>query len=173
MTTTKSVFGVIFCILVVAAGLTLAFHCRINMTNSMPRGLYREVNAPLKKGALVEVCLPVSIAKLGLERHYIHPGNCPGQAEPLLKQVAGLTGDEIELQQGYVAINGKRWPNSATLYADENQRIMPSIARGNYTLRQSEVWLMGLRDPRSWDSRYYGAIDQQHIKSTVEPLLTW
>jgi len=77
------------------------------------------------------------------------------------------------LQQGYVAINGKRWPNSATLYADENQRIMPSIARGNYTLRQSEVWLMGLRDPRSWDSRYYGAIDQQHIKSTVEPLLTW
>ena len=47
-------------------------------------------------------------------RGYLRTGDCPGGAEPVVKVVGGLGGDEIEVEAGWVAVNGERLTNSAT-----------------------------------------------------------
>ncbi len=49
---------------------------RVNLTESMPRGLYElsVLSHPLKKGDIVAACLPYSAARLGEERGYLGSG---------------------------------------------------------------------------------------------------
>lgn len=47
---------------------------RINTSSSMPRGFYRAVAGKLRRGAVVAACLPVDVARFGMERHYLGPG---------------------------------------------------------------------------------------------------
>lgn len=159
--------------LAVLVACAFYFQLRLNLTNSMPRGLYRVINKPLTVGDLVEVCLPQSSNAVGLSHHYIGAGNCPGHAQALLKLIAGMAGDTVELTQDFVAVNGKRLPLSATLTQDEASYPLQAIPRGIYRLAPHTVWLMGTHDARSWDSRYYGAVSQAMIQSAVKPVLTW
>src|ERR1700736_3384049 len=70
---------------------------RINLTESMPLGLYRitPLTRPLKQGDMIAVCPPYSAALLGRERGYLGPGTCPGGVEPLLKFVTAVKGDTV------------------------------------------------------------------------------
>ena len=60
-------------------------------------------------------------------RGYLGNGDCPGGAEPVLKMIGGLRGDEVDVEAGWIAVNGKRLANSATLTA--GQRWSPAHAR--------------------------------------------
>lgn len=157
----------------IVACLVWVRQLRWNASGSMPKGIYRVVQAPLKKGTIVSVCLPLSLAEFGLARQYIGGGDCPGHYEPVVKEIIAMSGDVVQVARTGEQVNGHAIPHSSTLLADESSRPLPAIARGNYSLQAGQVWLYGNHDARSWDSRYYGAISTMAIQNVVKPLLTW
>ncbi len=145
---------------------------RINLSPSIPIGLYRRVHEPILRGALVEACLPKSIATLARKRGYLRGGSCPDGTEPVAKTVAALPGDTVELTDQALIVNGLELPRTATLSTDREGRELQRFARGVHAVGANEVWLLGTSDPRSWDSRYYGPIPLENIRSAVRPLVT-
>ena len=53
-----------------------------------------------------------------------------GGAEPVVKVVGGLGGDEIEVEAGWVAVNGERLANSATVAQDSAGRSLRHVEWG-------------------------------------------
>jgi type IV secretory pathway protease TraF len=42
---------------------------------------------------------------------------------------------------------------------------------GTYVLKAGQLWVLS-SNPRGWDSRYFGPIDEQLVSATARPLLT-
>jgi type IV secretory pathway protease TraF len=83
----------------------------------MPFGLYRESPARLERGEIVLICLPEEIARVGRQMRYLPLGDCPEGVSPIVKQIVAIAGDEIELQEEFLAVNGVvGGPNSAPAY---------------------------------------------------------
>ena len=70
---------------------------RVNMSASVPQGIYRISNAPFSPGDMAGVCLPSDWSLLAMERGYIGTGSCPDGSQPLVKHVAGLPGDAVDI----------------------------------------------------------------------------
>ena len=137
-----------------AAGL------RINTTPSMPRGVWTIVSARTapKRGDIVAVCLPHGAAlRQAMHRGYIAAGPCPDEAEPLVKPVAAVGGDLVTVSANGISVNGAPVANTAALAWDEAGRVLHPMPAGSYRVTPDEVWLLSGRDPRSFDSRYFGA----------------
>ena len=149
-----------------------AFGLRINTSASMPRGIYRAVSYELQRGAIVAACLPEEVARLGLERHYLGPGECPGGAEPVVKVAVALGGDLVGVGERGVRINGVLLPASAPLATDRGGRSLGRLA-GSRRLRPGEVWLHSSYEARSWDSRYYGPVAESDVLFVVIPVITF
>jgi conjugative transfer signal peptidase TraF len=164
-------------IVLMASGMTfLMRHFRVGLTpsdSSCSEGFYRLIDAPIRRGELVAGCLPVNAEREGLMRGYLGSGDCPGGAEPVLKMIGGLRGDEVDIEAGWIAVNGNRLANSATIPRDSIGRLLTHVAWGKRRVAPEEVWLFGLNNRRSWDSRYFGPIPLRAIRGVAEPLLTW
>lgn len=146
---------------------------RLNNSGSMPKGLYQVTNKAPHEGDIVTVCLPLKFAQFAYQRNYIGPGHCPGNTEPLVKKIVAKSGDVVTVTQKAVWVNGEPLLHSAQLTKDEKGRLMPTITPGTYRLKPSEVWLYGTQDARSWDSRYFGAIEKKYIRHVLVPTLLW
>jgi type IV secretory pathway protease TraF len=59
----------------------------INLTPSLPRGLYRVRRLEVRPGALVTFCLPPEVVRRHDLAKWIAPGRCPGGKAPLLKRI--------------------------------------------------------------------------------------
>lgn len=150
-----------------AAGL------RINATASMPEGVYRLSaydRRTLARDTIVAICPSADVRAVAAARHYFEPGPCPGNVEPLLKHVAAVTGDHIEVTQRGVSVNGRLLPNSARLPRDCAGRPLARIPAGRYTIAPDSVWLYA-PVARSWDSRYFGPQSAAAIVGIAKPLL--
>lgn len=147
---------------------------RVNATASMPLGLYR-VEAyhgePLARGALVTVCLAPGALTFARARNYLKPGPCPGEVEPLLKHVAALGGDRVDVSARGVTVNGRALPDSGRVAHDCAGRPLPHVRDGRYVLAPGTIWLYAPA-PRSWDSRYFGAQPAVSIAGLAAPVLT-
>ena len=152
-------------------GAITASGLHVNLTDSLPRGIYQETREPITVGALVMECLPPELATLGLQRGWLMRGSCPTGAMPVLKRVGAVAGDTVKLGE-FVTINGQVLLGTGTLFLDSQGRAIPQIARGEYMLKEGEVFLLADYTPTSWDSRYYGATKVTDIIATVKPLLT-
>jgi type IV secretory pathway protease TraF len=111
-------------------------------SDSMPPGLYRETNAPVARGQIVEL-------------------------RKLMKHVAAAAGDVVTVTPLGSYINGQLWPHSAPV---PNDRYRP-YPYGAYRLADGQLWLLG-DNPLSWDSRYVGPFTQDMVNSVVVPLWT-
>ena len=151
-------------------GAITASGLHVNLTDSLPRGIYQETREPIMRGVLVMECLPLELAKLGLQRGWLMRGSCPTGAMPVLKRVVAVAGDTVELGE-YVTINGQVLLGTRTLFLDSQGREIPRKARGTITLQEGEVFLLANYTPTSWDSRYYGAARVEDIIATVKPIL--
>ena len=147
---------------------------RLNVTRSLPPGLYWVVDRPIERDAYVRFCPPDKGAfALAMERGYLSDnGACPG-GSPMIKRVAGVAGDSVEAAEAGVTINGQRLPLSAFRRTDGLGRPMPQPSRGERRLRDSELWVMSDTNDRSFDSRYFGPIDRAWVKEVLVPVLTW
>lgn len=145
---------------------------RVNWSASAPLGLYGEVRAPLYRGALVAVCLPQRVGRIGRALGYLAQGGCPGGASPVLKRIVGIPGDEIEMSPRLLVVNGRVMDRTAVLEMDSLGRPLAHASFGHRTLAAHEVWLLGVHSERSWDSRYFGPVPLSSIVATARPLLT-
>jgi conjugative transfer signal peptidase TraF len=150
------------------------FQLRITLTDSFgPAGIYHLIAVPAGRGALVAACLPVAIARTGLSRGYLAKGDCPAGAEPVAKVIGALPGDVVELEPGFVAVNGMKFPSSQTAARDSAGRPLAHVLSGAYRVGAGEVWLFGFNNRRSWDARYFGAVPKANLLGVLGPVVTW
>lgn len=149
-----------------AAGL------RVNATASMPRGLWQvRAGAPVRRGDIVAICPPDRAdIREAAGRGYIPPGRCPGGCEPLIKPVAALGGDVVTVTAGGIIVNGDPVANTRPLTRDEAGRTLHPFPAGTYRVPHRELWLLAGHDPRSFDSRYFGAAPRANVIGVARPL---
>jgi conjugative transfer signal peptidase TraF len=147
---------------------------RVNLTASLPLGFYWRTFAPLERGSYVMFCPPVGNAAISLarERHYIGNGNCEGRYEMLLKRIAALPGDQIDVDEDGVRVNGSLIANSSPRAVDRLGRALP-VVRLHTTLAGDNLLLMSDYTPSSFDARYFGPIARAAVRAQVKPLWTW
>lgn len=144
---------------------------RINVSESVPVGFYavRPGAAP-ERGALAVACLPAGLEHLALARDYLQPGECPGGAEPVLKPVAAVAGDTVDVTAAGISVNGVPVVPPA-LVRDSKGRVVAAVPPGRYVVPTGAVWLLSAHSPRSWDSRYWGAVPAAGVRGEAWPLL--
>lgn len=156
-----------------AVALAWAAGVCVNWTESMPRGLYRATAPRLERGAWAVVCLEGGAARLGRERGYLPRGDCPSGAMPVVKEIVAVPGDLVSVHRSGLTVNGREVPGTALLWRDTQGRPLPHVRLGEHRIGEEAFWVLGRASPRSWDSRYFGAVSKRQIRGTVAPWLTW
>ena len=145
---------------------------RLNLTPSEPLGLWRIValQRPVKTGDLVFICPPATAPfEEARRRGYVRRGLCPGGFAPLIKTVAALPGQHIEIGPD-VAVDGKPIPSSIVRTSDGEGRPITPFKTGivppkNMFLHSSFA--------SSYDSRYFGPVFDTGLLGLARPVLTF
>jgi conjugative transfer signal peptidase TraF len=169
-------FPLLGCLSLVALTTIGAAHgiagLRVNLTLSIPRGVYWYVPGSVHRGDLVQACLPLPLAVYAKARHMLGEGSCPAQSEPIVKVLAAVPGDTVVLRRNGIRINGASWPMSAPRTIDsQGRRIDLSLIPGVYVVTAASAFLLGLHS-RSWDSRYFGPLPMSAVSGRWYPLVT-
>lgn len=161
----------VVCISLIVAGVSFAVLSLLlqspslvwNFSDSVPTGLYRiESGAPVK-GDLLAIA-PAGKARSTLDAYGALP---PGRL--LLKHLAGASGDTVCRDHTSITINGA--PAAVARLRFHDGRALPAW-RGCRTLGDSEIFVLA-ENPRSFDGRYFGAIDDTQIVGLARPILTF
>lgn len=154
---------------IVAAGLMGGY--RLNMTPSVPLGLWRieTIRRPVRVGDIVFACpQPGGLSGQALSRGYIQRGLCPGGFAPLIKPVAALPGQAVEIDRE-VIIDGTRLASSAIRRFDGQGRPMQPWSGGRVPF--GTLFLQSSFEG-SYDSRYFGPIPAEGLLGFARPVLT-
>lgn len=146
---------------------------RLNLTQSMPMGLYRIVGRMPARGATVLVCLPPGIAIFASERGYVPRGGaCAHGTVPIGKVVLGVPGDTVTLLPAGLLLNGVPVPNSKAHARDHRGKSLPKLHYGSRVIGGGTLWLYSPYSAWSFDSRYFGPVATRHVVAVVRPLWT-
>lgn len=133
-----------------------------NQTPSEPEGLYVRRSATPGTGAIIAFRAPAAAFPYADHRMgYLHH-------VPILKAVAAGENDRVCTVGGVLAINGR--PRGRVLRRDSHGDRLPAW-RACRVLTRGEVFVFSDHVPNSFDSRYYGPIDQASILGVFAPLL--
>ena len=158
----RSLFA--FGFMLVLLGVTGCFFV-VNTTRSFPLGVYFKTHGPVHKGDLVLFCPEENmVARYGRARGLISYGVCPGRYGYLIKRVMAPEGDEVNLSDAGVSVNGIYLPNS------QRQKAFPAFS-GSLVLH-NQVLLMS-EHPLSFDSRYFGFVRVEKICTPLKPFILW
>ena len=158
----RSTFGrrwivayVLLAVLAVLAALTV----RINLTPSLPRGVYMVVPFGLARpGDDVLVCMPTGPqARLAIERGYIAPStrDCDSGGVPLLKHAVAASGDTVALGSAGAFVCGRRIGPAPPERDGAGRPLQPRY--GRWPLGADDLWL-GSDIANGYDSRYLGPV---------------
>ncbi|GLR87611.1 conjugal transfer protein TraF [Bradyrhizobium iriomotense] len=166
-------------ILVAGAGLVAAVAgagwctgLRINMTASYPRGLWRieTLDRAAAAGDLVFICPPETAEfERAFARGYIRRGLCAGGLSPLIKTVAAVSGQQIDVAD-QVFIDGRPLTGSDVRHTDAAGRPLAPFAGG--VIPDGDLYLHS-DFAGSYDSRYFGTIPSSGILGLARPILTF
>lgn len=132
----------------------------LNLSPSVPLGLYVKIDDQPSAGQLVEFQLPPHI--MGDGRHAHH--------RVILKPIAAGPGDHIDTTGDWLLIDGRC---VAPIFSvDSEGRPLP-VWRARRVLHPGEFFVFSARVPNSFDSRYYGPIRREDIIAVRRPLWTW
>lgn len=145
---------------------------RINLSNSIPAGLYWLTKRPVAKNEYVIFCPPQNeVFENAFNRGYIQSGFCPGQFGHIMKKVAATAGDTVSSDSSGVYVNNKQLPFSQPYQQDPFNHLLPTWQIHSYTLQSSELLLMTNQSPQSFDARYFGLLKREHIQAVIRPIL--
>ncbi|WP_442765280.1 S26 family signal peptidase [Sulfurospirillum cavolei] len=134
--------------------VSFAFGLVINLTESMPQGLYQIVDdTNISKNDLIVFTIP-------------------HKSEQLLKKVVAAENDSVVINQNGVYVNDALLQNSKIFNIDsKGNPLTPHLL--NKTLKRGEFLALG-EHVQSYDGRYFGTIHMQdnHIKK-VHLIFTW
>jgi len=150
-----------------AFALFNAADLRINTSASLPVGFY--MVSP--NGTFVEFC--PDDHGLSAQRHYRGRGVCPDGAAPLLKPVIGGPADEVVVSPAGIAVNDNLLSHTAPLDRDSERRPLTHWPFGRYAAARGSLWVASSYNPRSYDSRYFGPIQESTVRARLRPLITW
>ena len=144
--------------LLVGVGVASLPWVRLNLSSSLPRGLYRlhAVPATVVRGTLVVVPAPAAIRPWYTA------------LAPLLKPVAGVAGDVLTIQDAHFYINETDY---GLIHHSADGRPLPLLAVPQQ-VPAGEVCVASLA-PRSLDCRYAGTTPIADIRAVATPLWTW
>ncbi len=147
---------------------------RVNATSSMPPGLYRLAPGSLQRGDLVSLCLNKEpFTSMARKRGYLRAGFCPSGLQPLLKRIAGLPGDRLDVGPEGVAVDGRVQPGSRSLCLDRRGRPLPvSVSLEPGVIPEGFALLLSDGRPGGFDSRYFGLVPLASL-DRVRPLFTF
>ena len=161
----------------VLAGTVGAVHAgvRINLSPSMPKGLYRLVdcNETAARDAAVGDWVAIDTKEASSNRglaFFRSQGwlSYSGRSDDLLmKTIVGVGGDDVTEEDGRLCVNGTPLAKSAS----NRQRAagalrLPSVALPQ-RIKEGEVWLSSDHE-KGIDSRYFGAVARSSIACKVE-----
>lgn len=144
---------------------------RINLTPSYPRGLWRieTLHRAAAAGDLIFICPPVRAEFVrAFERGYIRRGLCAGGLSPLIKTVAAIGGQQVDVAD-QVSIEGRQLPDSDVRHTDAAGRPLVPFAGG--VIPAGELYLHS-DFAGSYDSRYFGPIPSSGILGLARPVFT-
>lgn len=133
-----------------------------NNSPSMPTGIYKKLQLDdIKKGDIVILKIPENAEQ------YIHGRNyLPQSTRKLLKRVAGVPKDNIEIRDNKLFINN--------VYVKEikerDTRGFPLPKIEGSILRENEYFLLG-DEENSFDSAYFGAVKREQILNKAEKII--
>ena len=157
----------------ILAATGYALGVRLNMTGSIPPGLYKQSRGPIVRGAIVLACLPPNAAAFARARGYVPGGSCGDGSAPVGKLVAAVPGDTVAVTAAGIDVNGRHLQNTAPLRTDAKNRPLPAVRVDDYVVPAGELWLASTYSARSFDSRYFGGIPLTAVVARVRPLFTW
>lgn len=147
---------------------------RLNMTPSLPPGLWHVTDAAPARGAVVFICPPDNQIFQGARRAgYLRLGVCPGGYAPLLKPAMALPGDVVQVTAGGVVVNGRLIANTRPLARDGKGRVLPRLPGDVTRVAAGQVWLLSSYHAGSFDSRYYGPLASNAIQGVAHPVLVF
>ena len=133
-----------------------------NASASAPVGLYAvSPGATLERGNMVIAWPPPTARDLAATRHYL-PRNVP-----LVKRVAGISGDIVCSRKRVVTINGRL--AALRRVADAANRPLPAW-QGCLRLRPGMLFLLMTETPDSFDGRYFGPTQARDVIGRATPL---
>ncbi len=149
---------------------------RFNLTDSQPKGIYtlQPSEEAAHRGDLVTFCLESNnpFTALAKERGYVGGGTCPSGLKPLLKRLAGLPGDELEIAPDGLILNGNFLHLSFRPPCDSRGREMPPSLLQNGKIPEGQALVLSQEHGNSFDSRHFGLVPLDSL-TRVEPVLTF
>lgn len=145
---------------------------RLNLTPSEALGLWRieALRRSAEVGDLVFICPPATaMFEEARRRGYLRPGLCAGEFAPLIKMVAALPGQHLEITD-HVVIDGRSLAASTVRKADgEGRTLTPYpggiVPSGHLYLHSSFA--------SSYDSRYFGPVPDNGLLGFARPVSTF
>ncbi len=139
----------------------------INLTESLPRGLYVEDTNQINYNEIIKFCLPEEISEKVNAQLYIPDGFCENGSSGLLKLVLGMEGDSISIENDIIHVKRQDKNFSIALhkkeYSKKGNKLLSFLEEGIIPKGKLFVYTP---HKDSFDSRYYGLID----KETVTPM---
>ncbi|NRP90535.1 conjugative transfer signal peptidase TraF [Rhizobium mongolense subsp. loessense] len=156
----------------VVAATAFAGGYRLNLTPSEPLGLWRieELQRPVAIGDLVFLCPPTTAMFVeAWRRGYLRRGLCAGGFAPLIKTVAALAGQRVDITDR-VFIDGRPLPASSVRGRDGEGRTLTPSPGGIIPPHH-----LFLHSPfaSSYDSRYFGPVPDSGLLGLARPVLTF
>jgi conjugative transfer signal peptidase TraF len=151
----------LLCAAAATAAIAEGVGLRVNLTPSLPRGLYIADDA----GPLAEFCQAGS-------SDYVGRGRCRDGSAPLLKPIVAAEGQTVVLTADGITVDGRLLPNTAPSLFDRNGRLLRHYPFGRYKVGEGEVWVASSHHAGSFDSRYFGPIGEAEIRRRLVPLMT-
>lgn len=159
-------------LLAVSLGASALAGFRLNVSDSLPLGIYRVVNniSAVERGSIAVVCLPETWSRFASRRRILGSGTCPYGVHGLGKFVVAVEGDVVTITHDKILVGNTLLENGTTIDRDDLGRPIPHHPRGRYTLQAGVVWLYSCH-PSAFDSRYFGPVLIETISYIVRPVL--
>lgn len=150
-------------LVIVALIITLRGTIAINVSESLPIGIYIQTTASDYHTGDLVLFYSEEINQFGEQRGYLRPGAQLG------KRIIALPGDDI-IASRKVIVNGERIGSIAQRSDSQNRPMQIFEYTGKVPV--GHVFVLG-DTQGSFDSRYYGFVKKDNINRRLIPLFVW